>query len=261
LPEFYPFDKLVGLIETSIGKMVPIMHKKDTKDDILLIFAEPYNTLILNKKGFKNPIPAISGLAPKDNMKAWVDRKLFIHNLGHSAAAYIGYLYNPEFVFMYEALAVAEVFDRVRSAMLQSADILLEKYPYEFSRGDLTGHIDDLLYRFQNKALGDTIFRVGCDLMRKLGPYDRLAGAIREALEFNLGYDKILSTLVCGCHFRARNEDGNLIKGDLDFVKIYKNGIRAVLNTVCGFNEIQNAGLFREAEEMDRLLNKDKIII
>jgi mannitol-1-phosphate 5-dehydrogenase len=29
LPAFYPFDKLVGLVETSIGKMVPIMQKKD----------------------------------------------------------------------------------------------------------------------------------------------------------------------------------------------------------------------------------------
>jgi len=46
--------------------MIPIMQKKDLKDDYLQVFAEPYNTLILNKKGFKNPIPAIIGLAPKD---------------------------------------------------------------------------------------------------------------------------------------------------------------------------------------------------
>ena len=96
LPENYPLEKLVGLIETSIGKMVPIMQKKDLQDDILQIFAEPYNTLILNGKAFKNPIPDIKGLAPKNNMKAWVDRKLFIHNLGHSATSYIGYVFNPE---------------------------------------------------------------------------------------------------------------------------------------------------------------------
>jgi len=44
----------------------------------------------------------------------------------------------------------------------------MKKYPEEFSAKDLVDHIDDLLYRFQNKVLGDTIFMVGCDLMRKL---------------------------------------------------------------------------------------------
>ena len=91
LPEDYPIEQRVGLIETSIGKMVPIMLKKEMEADILQVFAEPYNTLILDKKGFKNPIPAIEGLAPKENMKAWVDRKLFIHNLGHATTAYLGY--------------------------------------------------------------------------------------------------------------------------------------------------------------------------
>lgn len=87
MPNDYPFDQLVGLVETSIGKMVPIMLKKDVEEDILQVFAEPYNTLILDRKAFKNPIPQIFGLSPKENMKAWVDRKLFIHNLGHAATA------------------------------------------------------------------------------------------------------------------------------------------------------------------------------
>lgn len=247
LPENYPLYKLVGLIETSIGKMVPIMHKKDIQEDMLQIFAEPYNTLILNKKGFKNPIPGIKGLAPKDNMKAWVDRKLFIHNLGHSAAAYIGYLYNSKFIFLYEALAVPYVYKDVLASMLQSADILIKTYPYEFTKQDLTDHINDLLLRFQNRALGDTIFRVGCDLRRKLGPEDRLTGAIKTALAYNLPYDKILYALVCGCHFTAKDEDGNMLKEDLEFIKSYNNDIESILTTVCGFDKIKNSHLFREA--------------
>ena len=49
----YPLKKLVGLVETSIGKMVPIMSKKDIDEDILQVFAESYNNLILDKKGVK----------------------------------------------------------------------------------------------------------------------------------------------------------------------------------------------------------------
>jgi mannitol-1-phosphate 5-dehydrogenase len=253
LPEFYPIDNLLGLIETSIGKMVPIMQKKDIQEDMLQIFAEPYNTLILNKKGFKNPIPDIKGLAPKENMKAWVDRKLFIHNLGHSAASYIGYVHNPGFIYLYEALAIREVFDQVRAIMVQSSEVLFHKYPDDFTRKDLNDHIDDLLSRFQNKALGDTIFRVGSDLFRKLGPEDRLCGAIRSAISFNKPYDKILYALVCGFHFRAKDEEGNMLKDDLKFAELYMKGIEAVLTTVCGFDKKENSGIFRDVE----IINSD----
>jgi mannitol-1-phosphate 5-dehydrogenase len=257
LPADFPFDQMVGLIETSIGKMVPIMQKKDIEEDMLQIFAEPYNTLILNRKAFKNPIPEIKGLAPRDNMKAWVDRKLFIHNLGHAAAAYIGHLSNPRFIYIYEALAQKDVYDRVLAAMVQSAGILLKKYPDEFTAKDLNDHIEDLLERFQNKALGDTLFRVGCDLMRKLGPEDRLAGAIRSAIDNDLPYDKILFALVCGCHFRAKDESGNLLREDKDFIRLYGNDVRSILINVCIFEESTNNKLFREAAAInDRLVNK-----
>jgi mannitol-1-phosphate 5-dehydrogenase len=248
LPESFPLAGFAGLIETSIGKMVPIMPKKDVQDDILQIFAEPYNTLILNKKGFRNPIPGIKGLAPKENMKAWVDRKLFIHNLGHSSAAYIGYLYNPQFIYLYEALAVPEILHCVRETMLQAAAILLKKYLDEFTVQDLTDHIDDLLSRFQNKALGDTIFRVGCDLMRKLSPQDRLAGAIREAMALGLDYKRILFALVCACHFRAKDEEGLMLKEDLEFVSIYEKGTDSVLTKVCGFDKATHNKLYREVQ-------------
>lgn len=259
LPEDYPFDNLVGLIETSIGKMVPIMQKKDVMDNILQVFAEPYNTLVLNKKGFRNPIPAINGLSPKDNIKAWVDLKLFIHNLGHSSAAYIGYLYNPNFKFLYETLAINEVQSLVRAIMLQSADILLSKYPEEFTHKGIVEHIDDLLFRFQNKALGDTIYRVGCDLNRKLGSQDRLSGAIKEAMAFKLPYEKILYSLVSGCHFRATDEDGKMLNSDIGFARVYENGLNSVLTTICGFKEEADNNLFYKAAKIDLQLRKRKL--
>ena len=248
LPDNFQLDRLVGLIETSIGKMVPIMTKKDMEDDVLQVFAEPYNTLILDKKGFRNPIPEIEGLSPKENMKAWVDRKLFIHNLGHAATAYLGYQYNPEFKFLHEALAVPELHEQVRETMLQSAHILLTKYPEDFILNTLTEHIDDLLFRFQNKALGDTVFRVGCDLKRKLSAEDRLAGAIHLALELNLPYDKILFSLVAGCYFRAGNEHGQLLPDDLEFAEFLEKGFLNVLSNICGFDSVKDKNIFDQAE-------------
>jgi len=233
--------------------MVPIMPKKDIEEDMLQIFAEPYNTLILDKQAFKNPIPVIEGLAAKENMKAWVDRKLFIHNLGHATAAYLGYLSNPEYVYLYEALANERIHRDVRDTMLQSANILLKVYPDEFTIKTLTDHIDDLLFRFQNKALGDTIFRIGCDLKRKLAPEDRLSGAIRLAIRLDLPYTRIMYALVCGCHFRKTDEAGQMFQDDLNFADLYeKRGISYILKEICSFDERIYHDVYFKAERIDK---------
>ena len=254
LPESYPLDERVGLIETSIGKMVPIMRKKDMEADILQVFAESYNTLILDKRAFKNPIPEIQGLAPKENMKAWVDRKLFVHNLGHATSAYLGYLTHPESTYLYEVLSDNDLKEKVRNTMLQAAEILLKKYPDEFTIESLTEHIDDLLRRFQNKALGDTIFRIGCDLQRKLGMEDRLAGAIHLACELKLPYDLILKALVCGCHFKATDQEGKRLTSDIEFDKIYEKGIHNVMRNICGFKEGYDITVIEKAKTLDKVL-------
>ncbi len=247
LPRDYPFDQLVGLIETSIGKMVPIIPEKEKQLDILQVSAEPYNSLILAEAGFKNQIPAIEYLFPKKNIKAWVDRKLFLHNLGHASAAYLGFVHMPESNYVYEVLANIELAEKVRSTMIQSADILLKKYPDEFSRLVLIEHIDDLLLRFQNKALGDTVYRVGSDLKRKLGPRDRLIGAITTAIEYQMPFDRILYIVVCGIHFKARDENGNMHESDILVSKLAKKGIKPVLKEVCKFSEELHDQIFKQA--------------
>lgn len=233
LPAGYPFNKLVSMVETSIGKMVPIMSQKDFEEDQLQVFAEPYNSLIVGKKGFKNPIPDVGFLAPKDNIKAWVDRKLFIHNLGHATAAYLGFQKNQQWVYIYEVLEDPEIFRITRQTMLQSADILMGLYPDEFTRPQLETHIDDLLERFKNKALGDTIFRVGCDLYRKLNPEDRLAGPIHSAIKLKKPFDLILNALVAGISFRAKDVSGNYYLTDEKFFAETEKGKEYILTNIC----------------------------
>ena len=233
LPGDYPFERLVGLVETSIGKMVPIMTQKDLDEDPLQVFAEPYNTLIVSRNGFKNPIPAIDNLAPKENIKAWVDRKLFIHNLGHASAAYLGYRKHPETVYLYEVLADRTIAGETRLVMLQSAEILMSLYPGEFTPGQITANIDDLLYRFSNKALGDTVYRVGCDLYRKLGPGDRLVTPIQAAIRMKKPYDRILDVLLAAISFRAKDEQGRFLSSDEAFFKEAEKGTGQVLKNIC----------------------------
>lgn len=236
LPQDFPLNKLVGLVETSIGKMVPIMSQKDLEEDPLQVFAEPYNTLIVSKRGFKNPIPEVQNMDPKENIKAWVDRKLFIHNLGHATSAYLGFRKRPKAVYIYEVLDDPEIFEGTRNTMLQSADILIALYPDEFTYAQLEAHIDDLLYRFTNKALGDTIFRVGCDLYRKLSPEDRMVAPIKSAIDLNKPYDLILNALLTAVSFRAIDEYGKYFPPDENFFSEADKGINPILKNICRLN-------------------------
>jgi mannitol-1-phosphate 5-dehydrogenase len=216
--------------------MVPIIPQAELENDPLVVFAEAYNSLILDAKGFKNPIPLVTGLAPKTNIKAWVDRKAFVHNLGHATAAYYGFAKHPEAVYMYEVLEDSEVLNFTRKVMLQSAKILLTAYPEDFTLETLEAHIDDLIHRFRNKALKDTIFRVGMDLPRKLGSDDRFMGVIHLAMELAMPYDLIVEAMSYGFNFTATDETSNLFPADKEFHNSFSKEVNLIFYKLLGYN-------------------------
>jgi mannitol-1-phosphate 5-dehydrogenase len=250
LPENFPIDTTIGLIETSIGKMVPVISNEKMNQDPLSVYAELYNTLILSKKSFLNPIPAIPELDPKDNIKAWVDRKLFIHNFGHITLAFLSALKNPEYIYTWETLTDKALYQEIYETMKESAIILRSIYPDEFTPEDLNIHILDLLKRFANKSLGDTIYRVGCDLSRKLSPEDRIVPLIRIAVKNNLPYKRILKVLLAGTLFPAKDAKGNRIESDRQFIRDYNHNAVRIMQYHCGFDVSREKSIYKEASKI-----------
>lgn len=257
LPSTYPLEHRVGMVETSIGKMVPIMTEHDLKDDSLQVFAEPHNTLILDKGGFMGKIPEIQGFDLKDNMEAWVDRKAFIHNLGHATLAYSGYVKMPMARYLWEVLEDQEVVDFTRAVMREAAGILLKKYPEAYSMPALENHIEDLLQRFGNLNLGDTIFRVGVDLPRKLGKDDRFMGIIRMSQALGVPCPGILKAMAMGFLFRGRDEKGRMFPADQKFIREFSNSPRKCLSEYCGLQEKDEEQLIRPLLQDLALLDVD----
>ena len=221
LPDGFPLSDTLGIVETSIGKMVPIITDEDRGIDPLLVAAEPYHELILDAEGFITPLPReFSDIHKVSPIEAYVDRKLYIHNLGHAAAAYIGNLHYPDAEYIYEVVAHTEIMDAVRSAMEQSAAGIMCKYPGIFSREGIAEHIEDLLYRFTNEALRDTVFRVGRDLRRKLHRSDRVIGAIRNCEKFHLPWGALNDVVQAACSFQP---EGHL-SVDSDFQELMLQG-------------------------------------
>jgi len=169
----------VGLVDAVIGRMVPLIPKEISEQDLSLIMAEPYKVLPVNRDRFRGEIPDVVGMEARDNFAAYVDQKLFTHNAGHAMIAYLGYLNGYE--YGYQALNDPLVRGLTEQAMEESSDALVRRHG--INPAEQYAHVQDLLVRFRNHRLGDTIFRLGRDPIRKLGPEDRLAGAARLVVE------------------------------------------------------------------------------
>jgi mannitol-1-phosphate 5-dehydrogenase len=237
LPADFPMEEYVGLVETSIGKMVPIMPEALKQRDPLVIYAEAYNTLPVDAKAFRGPIPKVPGLDPKQNMAAHVDRKSFVHNLGHAACAYHGYGHDPSLVYLWQVVRIPELRAAAKAAMWESGRALLRRYPGEFTEESQEAHIEDLLERFGNEALGDTIFRVGRDLPRKLSRHDRIVGALLLDAAEGVPAPATIAALVAALSFRATDEHGRRYPADEEFGRNFEaRGLEWVLTEVCGLD-------------------------
>lgn len=238
LPQDIPPSALPGVVECSVGKMVPLLTEEAKRQEPTTVFAERYNTLILDSRAWKNPIPPIPELAPVENIKAYVDRKLFIHNLGHAAVAYLGHPRHPGATYLYELLQDEQVAQGARRAMECSAEALLKAYPESFTRQELTEHIDDLLHRFCNRALGDTVHRVGRDLQRKLSGEDRVVGAIRLAHRHGVDPEPIVEVYRMALRFKVPDEKGSLFPRDEEFHEtLQREGTGYLLKEISGLRE------------------------
>ncbi len=167
------FDETVGLVEASIGRMVPVQTEEMKDGEPMRVCVERYGFLPVDKAAFKGEIPEIANMVPFEPFDFYIKRKLYVHNMGHATCAYLGDLLGLEYI--YQSIDVADIRIIVQNAMLESAAALSKTYGVPLE--DITRHIEDLLYRFTNSALQDTCARVGGDPARKLSREDRLIGS------------------------------------------------------------------------------------
>lgn len=167
----------IGFVDTVIGRMVPPPTPELRAEDPTLIVVEPYKELPIDRAGLVGLIPQIVGLEECDNFPAYTARKLYIHNCGHAVLAYLGHLAGHE--YGYQALADPAIRPWFDAALAESRAGIVAAHGVDPAW--LDAHIADLTRRFANRALGDTILRLGRDPVRKLGPTDRLVGAARLA--------------------------------------------------------------------------------
>ena len=196
-------DERVGLVEASIGRMVPIQTPEMQDGDPLRVCVEAYGYLPVDQAAFKGEIPNIKGMVPFAPFDFYIKRKLYLHNMGHAICAYLGGYVGRKYIW--QSIDDPEILVIVQNAMLESAMALSKKYGVSFTQ--IAPHMIDLLGRFRNTALGDTCKRVGGDPTRKLQIEDRMIGSALLAMEQGIT-PAYIAAGIAGAIYRYLNEAG-----------------------------------------------------
>ncbi len=224
-------QEYVGFVDTVIGRMVPPPTPEMRAQDPTYIAVEPYKELPVDKSAWKGEVPSIVGLQACDNFAAYTARKLYVHNCGHACLAYWGFL--KGYTYGYEALADKQIAERLDEALSESIQGIVAAHGVQ--RAWLEEHKRDLLTRFANRALGDTIIRLGRDPIRKLAPKDRLIGAAHLAEGCGVKPSTLAFGIAAGYCFDAKEDE---IAVSLQQM-ISELGIEETMNRVSGLTQDQ----------------------
>jgi mannitol-1-phosphate 5-dehydrogenase len=227
--------------------MVPIMTAEQKAEDPLLVCVEPYSELPVDKSGFKGSIPDVQNMKPLDKFGAYVERKLFVHNMSHATAAYFGFLKGHEYIW--QAITDPDVRAEVEAALKETCAGMVSKHGLDGAA--LRAHGEDLMERYANRALGDQVARIGKDPVRKLGPQDRLLGSARMCMEQDVKPVHVARSAAAGMHF---NPPGDPTAERVQEIRRAR-GIQGVCEEICGLNGREP--LTRLIEQADKNLKDE----
>ncbi|MDX1932381.1 MAG: hypothetical protein SFU56_07235 [Capsulimonadales bacterium] len=156
-------DRVV-FIQAIIGRMVP-----RPEPGAIDVVAEPYLYLPLEAGRWQGDFPAIPCMVQQTDFRKQVEQKLYVHNAGHAALAYLGYRRGHESI--HECAADPDVVAGLRGFWSEVNVVLAED---GLPEDHLIAFEEELIERFGNRVLGDTVTRVARDPIRKLHREDRL---------------------------------------------------------------------------------------
>ena len=217
--------KVTGTAHAVVSRMVPIQTEDERLADPLAVRVEAYKRLPIDGAAVVGDLPPLVGVEPVMNFKAHEARKLYIHNCGHALIGYLGA--HRGHVYGYTALedpCVRITLDRALSAV---SEALIIRYGFEES--EQRAHVDDLLERFANRELGDTVQRLARDPIRKLRAEDRIVGAARLVESTGVKMEGLPFGIAAALLYRDPDDPSAMeLQG-----KINDNGVEETMNEIC----------------------------
>lgn len=225
-------DRLGSLSEraqfgnSAIDRIVP----GQDPDAGLNVTIESYFEWVVEKTQFGNDHPEIQGVKWVDDLKPFIERKLYTVNTSHAAAAYYGHSRKKGTID--NAMADKEIHDIVRDAVGETANLIVKKHG--ISEADQKEYVEKIITRISNPHLKDVVERVGRAPIRKLGPTERFVGPAKELAEMGEKVDALLGCIEQA--FRFTNVEGDDESKELATV-LKENDAATVVSKICKLSE------------------------
>ncbi|MBA4493051.1 mannitol-1-phosphate 5-dehydrogenase [Paenactinomyces guangxiensis] len=244
--EMTQINSHVGFPNSAIDRLA--LSKKGDQGEIALV--EPFFEWVINKSEMVNfDLPLISNAIYVENLKPYIERKLYIVNMGHAATAYLGFLTGESTIA--KALRNPEVERIVRAAMVESSQYMIETYRSDSQ--EMIEFIEKTLKRFKNSNISDEILRVGRSPIRKLGYEERLVKPARELFKLGLPFENLAASIAAGYLFNNPEDEESFALQSY----IRENGIDKAISH---FSQIEHAKMKEMiTKHYDKMKNNHKM--
>lgn len=226
-------DKFVGFVDCGVDRIVPIV----TLEQPLDVAVEPYFEWCIDRTAIKGTLPELHAAHFVDNIDAYISRKLFTLNTAHCTTAYLGAM--KGYKYIHEAVCDNQIREVVIGVMCESGAALVRKFdlqPEEQQR-----YSEQILQRFANQHLADTVSRVSRDPMRKLSPGLYFSHPISMALQFGVEVDHLATAVAAALKYRNSDDLQSLTIGEM----ITQMGVKNTVQEVC---KIENSVVLERVE-------------
>lgn len=214
----------VGFADTMISRIVPL-----ALDDPMHLIAEDYNEWCVRRASLVGAPPDLPFVSFVEDLDAYLERKLWIHNGGHATVAYAAHRKGIEFI--HEAVADPEIAVFTGRVLAELGSVVLHKH--SFPADEIERYCADLGPRGALAEMRDSIARVVRDPIRKLGKHDRLVAPALYAEANGLPNREIVRSIANVLAYRSEEDDEALVMADF----IGREGIEFFLRDWIGLGD------------------------
>lgn len=178
----------IGFVNSAIDRQAVTRQFNETQ----ITAVEPFWEWVINQKEMVDMhLPKIGGVTYVDNLQPYIEKKLYLVNLGHATLAYLGFIANQVTIFDTLSNPTFKQFTRL---VMQSSSQYLTMH-YSFKKEYLSEYIDNTLIRFANPHIKDNVLRVAQSPIRKLKKNERLVGPLLQLYKRKLSINPICKVI------------------------------------------------------------------
>lgn len=201
--EWDTIERNTSFLNTAIDRQcMPKMS-----DGKSIITVEPYHEWVIECNDDNNLVNQLSQTTVVNDLKPYLERKLYIVNAEHAAFAYLGSLLG--FQTIQQAGNDDLVLNFIRKYLYETADYFMEKY--NMLHDEISKFIEKTIERHTDENLNDSVHRVAKDPIRKLNKKDRLVAPMLE-LEMLGADNRKAKTVIASAYLYQFDEDPQSIE-------------------------------------------------